>query len=175
MTPHAYDGNGGRSPRWWPSRYGSDDRIGAANELTDERALAALGLPREGRVVELGRLLEPGVPAYPPRTWSQLMLAHQSLIQWSPTGSQMTAFEEQVSQTYQIGTHLDGLGHVGVDGRFYNGLHYEDFFAPTGLTELGIETAKPWVSRGVFLDIAGLEDERVLPAGFVIEPAHLEA
>jgi hypothetical protein len=38
---------------WWPSPYGAADRIGAGNELTPEATLAALRLPRSGRVIEL--------------------------------------------------------------------------------------------------------------------------
>src|SRR5262245_52034909 len=63
-APAAYDGSGPSSPRWWPSRYGADDELGAGNELTAERTLAALRIPTQGRIIELAQLLEPGIPAY---------------------------------------------------------------------------------------------------------------
>jgi len=72
----AYDGNGSNSPQWWPSRYGADDLIGAANELTSDRTLEALKLPQEGRKIELAQLLTEDVPAFPPRFWKQTVLAH---------------------------------------------------------------------------------------------------
>lgn len=63
-----YDGHGRQSPRWWPSRYGPNDVVGAGNELTPQRTLAALKLPSEGRLIELAQILEHGVPAvYPGR------------------------------------------------------------------------------------------------------------
>lgn len=175
-TAQGYDGRGGNSPQWWPSRYGPDDELGAGNELTPERTMAALKIPREGRKIELAQLLEEGVPAFPPRTWKQLVLAHGALdaTKMAPEGSQMTYFEEQATGTYHIGCHVDGLGHVGINGHFYNGHHYKDFFSSKGLTKFGVETMRPWVTRGVCLDIAKLEGTERLDEGFVITPDHLE-
>jgi kynurenine formamidase len=172
----AYDGRGGASPRWWPSRYGVDDQAGACNELTPERTLAALSLPRTGQAIELGQLLEPGIPTFPPRTFNQLILAHGVLesLPVAPGENDVNWFEEQVVQPYQICCHVDGLGHVGIRGHFYNGNHYKDFYAPLGLTKLGIENTRPWIARGVCLDVAALERVTTLPAGYVITPEHLE-
>jgi kynurenine formamidase len=174
--PEVYDGNGARSPQWWPSRYGADDELGAGNELTPERTLAALKLPVEGRCIELAQLLEEGVPAYPPRDWKQLILAHGALEQnlLGPGTNDMSYFEEHISATYHIGCHLDGLGHVGIVDRFYNGNKYGDIYTPTGLKKLGIHNVKPWVTRGVLLNIAKLLGTERLDEGFVITPEHLE-
>jgi kynurenine formamidase len=173
---HRYNGRGGDSPQWWPSRYGPDDVIGAGNELTPERTLAALRIPQEGRVIELASTLFEGAPAFPPRDWRQLILAHGALEErlMSPEGTQLTYFEEHVSQTYHIGCHLDGLGHVGIVDRFYNGNHYTDIYEPKGLKKLGIENVRPWVTRGIMLNIAALEGTERLDEGFVITPEHLE-
>jgi kynurenine formamidase len=172
-----YDGTGGNSPQWYPSRYGADDELGSANELTPQRTLRALQIPRQGTIFQLAQLLEPGIPAYPPRGWSQLILAHGALddMVLAPDTTRPSYFEEQVTQTYQIGCHLDALGHLGIDGRFYNGHHYSDIFDPTGLTKLGIEHAQPWVAKGVCLDIAGLVGQKMLEEGFVVYPDHLES
>lgn len=177
QTTGQYDRNGSRSPQWWPSRYGPDDQVGAGNELTPERTLEALRLPQQGRAIELALTLEPGIPAYPPRMWSQHVLAHgaQEALMLGAGASDTTYYEEQVSQTYHIGCHLDGLAHVGIDGRYYNGNHYKDFYTPGGFTKLGIENARPWICRGVILDIAGLVGEEMLDGGFNIAPDHLES
>lgn len=176
-SPQGYDGRGAASARWWPSRYGPDDELGSGNELTPERVLQALRIPRRGLTINLAQLLEPGIPAYPPRGWHQLILAHGSLDEavLAPDTTRASYFEEHVSQTYQIGCHLDGLGHLGIDGRFYNGMHYKDIYDPTGLKHLGIENAPPWIARGVCLDIAGLLGKDMLEEGFAIDPDHLEA
>jgi len=176
-TTNAYDGNGADSPQWWPSRYGPDDLIGAGNELTAERTLAALRLPQEGRSIKLAQLLTEDVPAFPPRFWRQVVLAHGALheTRLGPGGSDMTYFEEQVTGTYHIGCHVDGLGHVGVNGHFYNGNHYKDFYTPKGLTKFGAETIRPWVTRGVCLNIADVKGVEQLKPGYAITPDDLQA
>jgi kynurenine formamidase len=175
-TLPGYDGTGRNSPRWWPSRYGADDRIGSGNELTEQRTLEALRLPTRGEVIELTRLIEPGIPLYAPRSWNQLLLGHESLegLRDITSESALGSFEEVVTQSYQIGCHVDGLAHVTIDGRFYNGIHYRDEFTPVGMRELGIENLRPWVSRGVCLDVAGALGLTQLDPGFAITSDHLE-
>jgi kynurenine formamidase len=176
-TGSTYDGRGAASPQWWPSRYGPDDELGAGNELTAERTLEALKLPRSGKAIKLAQLLTEDVPAFPPRSWKQVVLAHGALeeTRLGAGGSDVTYFEEQVTGTYHIGCHVDGLGHVGIDGHFYNGNHYRDFYSAKGLTKFGAETMRPWVCRGVCLDIAKLLGQDTLEGGFVITPEHLES
>jgi kynurenine formamidase len=176
-TSPTYDGRGAESPQWWPSRYGPDDELGAGNELTAERTLEALKLPRSGKAIKLAQLLTEDVPAFPPRSWKQIVLGHGALeaTRLGAGGSDLTYFEEQVTGTYHIGCHVDGLGHVGIDGHFYNGHHYKDFYSAKGLTKFGAETMRPWVCRGVCLDIAKLLGQDVLEGGFVITPEHLES
>jgi len=65
--------------------------------------------------------------------------------------------------TLQIGSQIDGLGHVGIGtnddrgGRFYNDNYATDFITPTGTTKLGNETMGPIVTRGIIIDIVGLK------------------
>lgn len=174
-TPVPYDGAGRNDPPWWPSRYGPGDELGAANELTPERVLEALRIPRQGRVIQLAQVLGESSPGYRQRFWKQVLLTHETALPLGPEGSRLTSIEEVVTQTYQIGTHLDTLGHGGVDGRFYNGARFSDFFTPTGLTRFGPSTLPAWVSRGVCLDIAGLLGVAMVEGGFEITPGHLEA
>jgi len=166
-----YDGQGSGSPQWWPSRYGADDERGAANELDDEVVLGALGLPKSGKVLDLAQVLDSTSPlGTPPRSFNMLVLAHGSLgdTELASKENELTYFEEHAEHTYHVGTHLDGLGHVGIAGRFYNGHSYGDIYTPMGLTKLGAENIPPIVTRGVILDIAGLIGTEVLPTGFQI-------
>jgi kynurenine formamidase len=145
----------GQDP-WWPSIYGADDRAGAGNELTAESTMAALRLPRSGRVIELAQPTTASVPVIEPRVHHQLIMAHENLeaVSRRAGDNRFSTFSEQVVTSYHVGCHLDGLGHAGIDGRYYNGLHYSEIFAATGLTQLGIENVRPWVGRGVVLDVA---------------------
>lgn len=172
-----YSGRGASTPRWWPSRYGTGDTLGAGNELTSERVLEALRLPRSGELMELGQILEAGVPAFPPRGWDQYILSHGTLEEMveAPQGTRPTEFEEHVDQGYHVGTHLDALGHMGINGRFYNGVPYGEIYGVTGLSRLGIDGVRPWVARGVCLDIAAVHGVSMLPDRFEILPEHLDA
>ena len=52
-----------------------------------------------------------------------------------------------------IGSQIDGLGHMGIDHVYYNGLKAEDIVAPTGLKKLSTDKLPPIVSRGVLIDL----------------------
>lgn len=171
-TNGIYEGNGAHSAQWWPSRYGVDDVHGAGNELTPERLLAALRIPTQGKVIQIAQLLEPGTPAFPPRGFQQWILTHYALE--SHAESDWTGIEEQITTGLHLGCHLDGLAHIGVDGRVYNGTPLTDILDPAGLKKFGIESVLPWVTRGVLLDVSAVVGGR-LPGGFVITPEHLEA
>lgn len=174
---HAYDGNGSRSPRWWPSRYGDGDELGAQNEFSAERTLEALSLPKQGRVIELAQTLDLTTPQIPPpRVFHQVTLGHWVVdgTQLGADGSELTAFEDQITLNTHSGCHLDGFGHNGVAGHAYNGVHYRDFYTPNGLTKYGMENVLPWMTRGVCLNIAALEGTDQLPGGYAIGSAHLE-
>src|SRR5262245_51015967 len=49
-------------PKWWPSEWGADDQRGAANRLTAEKVLEAKALIKTGKVYQLGRDYENGMP-----------------------------------------------------------------------------------------------------------------
>ena len=172
-----YDGTGSASPQWWPSRYGADDERGAANELADEVVLAALGLPKRGKVIDLAQVLDSASPlGTPPRSFNMLVLAHGALgdTELASKENELSYFEEHAEHTYHVGTHLDGLAHVGIAGRFYNGHAYGDIYTPMGLRKLGAENMPPFLTRGVLLDIAALVGDEMLPSGFEIGVELLE-
>lgn len=161
---------------WWPSVYGAGDQIGAGNELTPGATLAALRLPVSGRILELAQLTTADVPVIQPRIHHQVILAHETLEDVTRQAglNRLSTFQEHVVTSYHVGCHLDGLGHAGINGRYYNGLPYSDIFAATGLTQLGIENVRPWVSRGIVLDIAGLQGPGRLDAGTPVAAEDLE-
>jgi len=171
----SYDGRGSQSPQWWPSRYGAGDEAGALNEVTPERTLAAVGLVRTGQVIELAPILEPDMPGPANRDWRQVILAESMLEQYHTDPSEWTGVEEYMMSSAHVGCHVDGLAHNGIAGRGYNGVHYTEFLAREGLTRLGAENMKPWVTRGVCLDIAAVRGVGMLAPGDVISVADAEA
>jgi kynurenine formamidase len=67
--------------------------------------------------------------------------------------NEQSFIEESVAGALHSGTHMDGLAHIGIGPRTYNGFHYADIVAADGLTKLGIESVPPIFTRGVLLDI----------------------
>ncbi|HET8813937.1 MAG TPA: cyclase family protein [Solirubrobacterales bacterium] len=147
---------------WWPSRYGPEDTRGSGNELSPERLLAALKIPRRGEVIELAPPLDAAAPRWGGRDWSQSVLVDGAYL------------EELVTGSLHSGCHIDALGHGGIGGRFYNGIPLEEVFGPDGLRTLGIEQAAPWITRGVCLNLPTLLGAESLEGGFVVQPADLE-
>lgn len=136
---------------WVPSRYGVDDRIGAANNLSPERVLEAAQLISMGKVYALGIDTEEGAPAYGGRTYDIDILASGANVE---VGTDVvTSNDERVTTSFGIGSQIDGLGHLGIGNQYYNGLTAADIVRDDGLAELGTHTIPPIVTRGVLLDM----------------------
>jgi kynurenine formamidase len=73
-----------------------------------------------------------------------------------------------------IGSQIDGLGHVGIDHVYYNGVHAKDFTQVTGVTKFSISNVPPIVARGILLDIAHLKGLTVLEAGYAINRTEIQ-
>ncbi len=138
---------------WYPSRYGADDTKGAANNLSPETTRAAAGLVQTGKVYALGVVTGHKTPAYPPR-WFNIVIT-QSNDGTGPViaANKVTANDDLLVTYLGIGTQIDGLGHVGIGHRYYNGLPAQDFVAPDGLKKLGTHDIPPIATRGVLLDM----------------------
>ena len=53
-----------------PSKWGKDDQIGAANHVTPKQVLMAMKLMKKGESHALGIIVDPKMPAFPPRSTS---------------------------------------------------------------------------------------------------------
>jgi kynurenine formamidase len=162
---------------WRPSEWGPNDQRGAVNRLGPGTVLRAARLIKEGRVYELGRVYEMGMPVYGDRRYD---LRLHKLPSGGPMGSnRLVYYEETISgEISQVGTQLDGLGHVGtrVGGEdiFYNGFKASELDAPAGLAKLGIENVGAIFTRGVLLDIAALKNVDRLDVGYIITVEDIE-
>ena len=160
-----------------PSKYGADDEIGAANLITPERVKAAAGLVKQGKTHPLGIVVDPNMPAFPPRGMMlQVVSPNQQggrdLAQdfgWS------SIYNDDVAQLwFGIGPQIDGLGHLG-EGTYYNCNKPEDIAFLTGLKKLGIHNVPPIVGRGVLVDIAKHMGVDTLEAGQAISKDDIKA
>jgi kynurenine formamidase len=152
--------------QWWPSQFGPDDELGMLNHVDDAKRLAALGSVREGRLYDLGRVLDEHVPVFPGRAFHQTLVTTAHHANMGGVGDNLVNWTTEVfSGTTQLGTHLDALSHLQAGDRSYNGRRVTDIAAPHGVTALGVETVPQIVTRGVLVDVS----HRALEQGGVIE------
>ncbi|MGC1441737.1 MAG: cyclase family protein, partial [Burkholderiaceae bacterium] len=75
-------------------------------------------------------------------------------------------YNDDIIQTWVgIGSQIDGLGHLGEAGLYYNCNKETDFAAITGLKKLGVHDIPPLVGRAVILDMAKHAGKPFLNAG----------
>ena len=159
-----------------PSPWGADDQIGAANRVTPERTAAAAKLVKKGISHPLGIVIEPGMPAYPPRyTQLQVVQPNQQFNADLGVGWEVSSNDDVLQMWLGTGPQLDGLGHMGEAGEFYNCNQGKDFSIITGLTKLDISGIPPMVGRGVMIDIAKQMSVDSLQAGQPITSDDIKA
>ena len=150
-----------------PSKWGAEDTIGAANHVSAERTLEAAKLIKQGKSMPLGITIDAKTPAFSPRSLSlQVVQPNQQ------GGVKLEAFgypgnyNDDILYTWiGIGSQLDGLGHLGEEGMYYNCLDEKDISVITGLTKLGTHDVPPLVARAVIVDMAKHFGTDVMEAG----------
>jgi kynurenine formamidase len=163
--------------KWWPSEWGAGDQRGAANRITPERVMAASRLIQKGKVFSLGRLYEHGMPLPGKRHFSLTIPGSPT---GGPSGKNQGVYHDDLfsGEIGQIGTQLDGLGHVGVridgDDYFYNGFRRSQFGTAYGLEKLGIENVGVFFTRGVLVDVAAARGVARMKSGEVITARDIE-
>jgi kynurenine formamidase len=142
---------------------GIDDEIGMLVHVDDAKRREALALVREGRLYDLGRVLDESVPVFPGRYFRQTLVttAHHEGGSW---------ITEQVAGTQQIGTHIDALSHLQIGDRGYGGWTVAELAGTAGVTRLGVETVPQIVTRGWLVDATAVDVIGVEQLGG-IEPA----
>jgi kynurenine formamidase len=110
----------------------------------------ALGLVTEGRLYDLGRVLDEHSPVFHGRHFRQLLVPNAM-----PIGG-LSWVADVVSTTTQVGTHLDALCHLSEDGRIHGGHAVAEVAGPSGFAVHGIETAPQFVVPAWLVDVAPL-------------------
>ncbi len=146
------------------------------NEITPHQVVEAARLVQEGRVYDLGRVLDEDVPAFPGRSFRQSLITSAHLLNRRRPDAGSAGWGENdvnwiielVSSTSQLGTHLDALNHLQIGDRLYNGHRLTDIAEEWGTNQLGVETVPQIISRGVLVDVAKLHGVERLEAGYAI-------
>ena len=163
---------------WWPSPHGRADQAGASNYVTPEKILRALQIPQTGETYELGHLYEASMPQYTPRPY------YLNVVPAAPPSSEeggVVHSEYFTGYIGQMGTQIDALGHQGeniqmangsVETVYYNGFTERELTGANrgsgGLEVLGVEHFKPFITRGVLIDIAAFKEVTTLPPAYEV-------
>ncbi|MCH2458082.1 MAG: cyclase family protein [Henriciella sp.] len=159
---------------WYPSEYGADDRLGAVANLSEEKTAAAARLIETGKTYALGQITSRETPAYEPRRYDVYVM-QPSDGSGTPMGENKAVGNDDLVQTFVgIGSQIDGLGHMGIDHLYYNGLHVSEFVTPAGLTQLGTQDIPPIATRGVLLDMTAVFGQSPVPDGTAFNRAEIE-
>ncbi|HYD32423.1 MAG TPA: cyclase family protein [Azospirillaceae bacterium] len=159
---------------WWNSKYGEDDTLGAVNNLSPEGVRKAARLIRSGKTYSLAIPTGPNSPAYGSRRY-EVTISPAPGGNTTPNGSQrVTSHDERVVTSMGIGTQLDGLGHLGVDHHYYNGLTGAELNTKDGFKKLELSNIPPIVTRGVVIDMTK-HYQRQLVVGDAFGRAEIEA
>jgi len=136
-----------------PSPFGPDDQTGATNRVTSTVTKAAAAEIQTGTVTDMAYVLVDGVPLFGTR-FSKTVLTSFATTPGAEFGKNKLSYMEDtwLSQSH-VGTHIDGMGHIGIRDCYYNQTPIAKYIGQNYLKRLGIENIKNFATRGVLLDM----------------------
>ena len=133
------------------SPWGPNDQTGATNRVTAAVTKAAAAEIQTGKVTAMSYPLVDGVPLFGSRFTKTILTATLA-----PGGSfgenELTYMEDTWLSQSHVGTHLDGMGHIGRKDCYYNQTAMGKFINQNNMTKLGLEHLKSFATRGVIID-----------------------
>ena len=135
------------------SPFGKDDQTGATNRVTPAVTKAAAAEIQTGKTTTLTNVLVDGVPLFGTR-FSKTVLTAVGLAPGGAIGeNNLTYMEDTWLSQSHVGTHLDGVGHIGRGDCYYNQNAMGKYINQNRMTKLGLENLKSFATRGVILDM----------------------
>jgi hypothetical protein len=124
-------------PKWWPSRWGPQDEVGASNHMTPQKIMETVRLIKTGKVYEMGHVYQAEQPAFGTRVFALRIPGGPANDE--PFGKNKLIYHDNFLATEigQTGTQFDGLAHIGCETgkrgdmaemRYYNGFTELDLF-----------------------------------------------
>src|SRR5580693_2127809 len=135
-----------------PSPFGPDDQTGATNRVTPAVTKAAAAEIQTGVVTPMAYPLVDGIPLFGSR-FSKTILSSFATMPGAEFGKNKLSYMEDtyLSQSH-VGTHIDGLGHIGIQDCYYNQTPMGKYVTQNNLKRLGLENIKTFATRGVVID-----------------------
>jgi kynurenine formamidase len=163
--------------------WGPNDEIGALNALTEQKVMAALRIPKQGKVYDLGVLYDRGSFQWPGHSPAEIIafrtpegIKRQADLDFMK-GMKDHWHSNAVFISDNVGTQVDSLCHItkGEDDHWYNGYKEKDWGGNFGPRRACADKMPPIITRGVLLDVAGGKGQVPLPSGYAIGPDELKA
>lgn len=179
-------------------RWGSDDEVGALNELSASDVIKAAGLIKRGKLYDLETVRFKGMPVWPGHGGFEMLCyasphgrknmapsLYRPGYAWFAPGGWLhkdhnhyhaaTNTEIMISPLH-VGTHIDSLCHatVGEDAHWYNGFNEKDDWSDFGPLKADATTIPPMFMRGVLLDIPAAKGLAHLPPNYGISVEDIE-
>lgn len=156
------------------SQFGPNDQIGNVNYITPAKTLAAVKLITNGKAYRLGIETNKDTPAYGTRKFAITVLQPDQAGGASLGPTKTTYNDDIINGWVGVGSQLDGFGHAGIDGLYFNCNKAADFTRADGLTRLGIEKVPAIATRGILLDMAGYFNTEIVKEGTAFNRAEIE-
>ena len=139
-----------------PSPFGPDDQTGATNRVTPAVTKAAAAEIQTGVVTSMAYPLVDGIPLFGTR-FSKTILSSFATMPGAEFGKNKLSYMEDtyLSQSH-VGTHIDGVGHIGIQDCYYNQTPMGKYVTQNNLKRLGLENIKTFATRGVIVDMVKL-------------------
>lgn len=167
----------------WGWIWGPEDEVGALNAITSESVLQALKLVKKGRIVDLGVLVDRRSFRWSGHAPTEIMsyrTPHGERVAKDdvPGADDLRWHSTVIFTCDNVGTHLDGLGHItvrkGDQTHWYNNLQEKHYGGDFGILKGGVEKYPPIIARGVLLDVAAFKKVEALPAHYAITPTDIQ-
>lgn len=163
--------------------WGPDDEIGALNALTPAKVLAALRIPTQGKVYDLGVLYDRNSFQWPGHSPHELIsfrtpegIKRQRDLDFME-GKKEAWHSAAVIINDNVGTQIDSLCHFvrGDDLHWYNGYKEAEWGGNFGPRRACADKMPPILTRGVLIDVAGAKGQVPLPPEYAIGADELRA
>ena len=136
-----------------PSPFGPDDQTGATNRVTPAVTKAAAAEIQTGTVTSMSNVLVDGVPLFGTRFSKTILTSFATLPGAEFGNNKLTYMEDTYLSQSHVGTHIDGIGHIGVEDCYYNQTPMGKYVTQNYLKKFGIENMKSFATRGVIIDM----------------------
>jgi kynurenine formamidase len=170
-----------------PSPFGPNDQVGATQRITAEVTKAAAKEIQTGTVTTMTNVLVDGIPLFGTRFTKTILTSFATMPGAEFGKNKLSYMEDTYLSQSHVGTHLDGLGHIGIQDCYYNQTPMAKYITQNNLKKFGIENIKTFATRGVIIDLVKVFQQAgklkantacrkpCLEGGTIITPEDLQA